>query len=131
MTRKALLAGVAYFAIVFAIAFGLGTVRTFVLEPRFDKFAATLIEAPFLLVAILWAASIVPRRFGVGGRTELLTVGVVGLLLQQAADAALGLGLRGLSLSEQYAQFTRPEGILFAVLLFVFLISPMVFGRRA
>lgn len=118
-------AAAAYFGIVFAVAFGLGTVRTFFVEPSFGQPGATIIEAPFLLAAMLWAASWIPRRFHlIGNQVALASVGLTALALQQVADAALGLTLRRLTLVEQYAQFLRPEGWVFAILLVVFAGAP-------
>lgn len=129
--RAVLAAGGGYFVIVFAIAFGLGTVRTFVLEPALPKLAATALEAPFLLAAMLWTASRVPARFGLAGkRLHLLGVGGVALILQQSADVGLGLALRGLTLTQHLAQFARPEGWLLAALLLVYLLAPLALRGR-
>lgn len=126
------MAGLAYFAAVFVIAFGLGMVRVFLLEPALPRFAAVLIEAPFLLAAILWAARALPPRFGPQkDPAGLLLMGVLGLTLQQLADATLGLTLRGVTLREQYAQFARPEGWLFAGLLVAFLLAPFALSAGA
>lgn len=131
--RAVLTAGLVYFAVVFAIAFVLGAARTFLLEPHVSKLVATASEAPLLLAAMVWAAAWVPPRFGlVGRRFSLIGAGVVALILQQAADAGLGLVLRGLTLAEQYAQFARPEGWLFAALLVAFVLAPLALhGARA
>lgn len=125
--------GAVYFLVVFAVAFVLGAARTFLIEPLLPKLAATAIEAPFLLAAILWAAAWSPKRAGlVGDRLGLPAVGLLALALQQAADAALGLGLRGMSLAEHYGAFLRPEGWLFAGLLLVYVVAPLaVHGRWA
>lgn len=58
-------------------------------------------------------------------------VGLIGLGLQQGADLAMGVTLRGLSVAEQYAQFQRPEGWLFAVLLLIYAVAPWALHRNA
>jgi hypothetical protein len=57
------------------------------------------------------------------------SVGLAALALQQVADAALGLTLRRLTLVEQYAQFLRPEGWVFAILLIAFAAAPYALHR--
>jgi hypothetical protein len=79
---------------------------------------------------MFWAASWSPRRFHlIGDRAALASVGLAALALQQVADAALGLTLRRLTLVEQYAQFLRPEGWVFAILLIAFAAAPYALHR--
>ncbi len=126
------LAGVAYFAFVFVIAFALGAGRTFALEPQMPKLIATAIEAPFVLAAIALGAYAAPRRFKIEGDPgALLLSGWVGLVLQQAADAGLAFGLRGLTPAQHYAQFLTPEGWLFAVLLGLYALGPWLLRPRS
>lgn len=129
---RVLWAGASYFALVFVLAFALGAARTLLLEPHMSKLAATAVEAPFLLMVMIAAARWVPPRFHLAGDgAALWAIGLIGLGLQQGADIALGMTLRGLSLAEQYAQFLRPEGWLFAALLIVFAAAPWAFHRKA
>lgn len=120
-------AAVLYFVTVFAAGFLLGVVRTLLLEPRLGPFAAVLLEAPFLLAAIAFAARRVPEAANVAPHIPaLLAVGGVALLFQLAADAAVGVWLRNIGLAEQLARFATPEGIIYAVLLAAFAVMPAV-----
>jgi|SRR5215468_3608871 len=87
-----------YFAIVFCVGFVLGPIRVLWLEPSLGKTAAVLCEAPLLLIAMILAARWVPARVGL--RTDfsrLAMMGIGALGLQQIADFAVGVFLRGLS----------------------------------
>ncbi len=48
---RAVLAGVLYFGLVFALGFILGTLRVLVLEPRLGSTGAVLLELPVMLAA--------------------------------------------------------------------------------
>jgi hypothetical protein len=62
-------------------------------------------------------------------RVPLLMMGVGALALQQVADFALGMGLRGIGPSEQLAQFTTPQGLIYAALLVAFVAMPLLLRR--
>src|SRR5690606_25071425 len=111
------LAAFLYFAVVFAVGFALGPVRVLLLEPRWGPVAAVVCEAPILIAAMLWAARSAPRAAGVGPGSSMLLVGLGALLLQQSADLAVGLLMRGMSVSELMAQFATAEGRVYLVLL--------------
>jgi len=53
-------------------------------------------------------------------------MGIGALALQQIADFAVGTMLRGLSPSEQLANFTTPAGIVYAVSLGAFAAMPLL-----
>lgn len=120
-------AAVLYFAIVFAIGFLLGPIRVLWLEPKVGPIIAVTCEAPLLLAAMVAAARWIPRMVGLPRhRLSLLMVGVGALLLQQVADFAVGLGLRGIGPSELLAQFTTPQGLIYAALLVAFVTMPLL-----
>jgi hypothetical protein len=130
MKIRILGAALLYFVIVFGVGFLLGPIRVLWLEPRIGPFNAVLCEAPFLLAAILVASRISPRLAGLELRTNaLLAVGVAALVMQQIADAAVGLGLRSLSLHEQLARFATAEGATYAGLLILFAVMPALTNR--
>lgn len=119
-----------YFAIVYGVAFALGTVRVLWLEPRLGPILATACEAPFLLAAMAVVAPWVVRLMRLPqDRVSLLMMGVGALALQQVADFALGVGLRGIGPSEQLAQFTTPQGLIYAALLVAFVAMPLLLKR--
>ena len=53
---RSLLAGAAYFAVVFATGFALGVVRVLVTAPRLGETGAVLLEVPIILAASWFAA---------------------------------------------------------------------------
>jgi hypothetical protein len=114
-----------YFALVFGAGFLLGPIRVLWLEPRLGPFAATLCETPFLLAAIVLAARSAPRATGVNrGPIPMALVGLIALVFQQAADLAVGVLLRGVSVSKMLSHFATPEGAIYAVLLALFAAMP-------
>jgi hypothetical protein len=128
---KTLAAAVVYFLIVFGTGFLVGPVRVLYVEPRLGTTAAVLLEAPILLVAMAIGARIAVRFSRVTkSRVGLLAIGLIGLLLQQGADIAFGVLLRGITVVDHFAQFATAPGMVYATLLAVFLFMPWLFGRR-
>jgi hypothetical protein len=120
-----------YFGIVFAAGFLLGPIRVLWLEPRVGPTVAVLCETPFLLAAMALAARWVPsaahlrRDF-----SSLAVIGLGALALQQVADLAVGVGLRGLSPADQLAQFGTPAGSIYAGALVAFAAMPVLINWR-
>ena len=127
---KVALAAALYFLATFSVGFLLGPIRLLLLEPRIGAVAATLCEAPLLLIAMAVAARWTPRLAGLtispGG---MLAVGIGALALQQAADLLVGMLLRGLSAQQQFARLATPEGAVYAALLALFALMPALVNR--
>jgi hypothetical protein len=120
-----------YFIIVFAVGFLLGPIRVLWLEPRLGPTLAALCEAPFLLLAMAVAARWVTRKTELPRKMwTLAAMGLGALLLQQVADFAVGLGLRGMSPREQFAAFATPAGVIYVVLLLAFVAMPLLINRK-
>jgi hypothetical protein len=82
-----------------------------VLEPGLGVIAATLCEAPFLVLAMIAAAYWIPRVVSMpAGIGAMLAVGLGALALQQAADFIVGTALRGITASDQLARLASLEG---------------------
>jgi hypothetical protein len=121
-----------YFAIVFSVGFLLGPIRVLWLEPRVGPVLAALSEAPFLLAAMVVAARWVPRLVKLQqSLMPLALTGVGALVLQQIADVAVGIGLRGMSLSEQLGNFATWPGMVYAALLVGFAMMPLLINHRS
>lgn len=121
-----------YFLTVFGVGFLLGPIRVLLLEPRLGPVAAVLCEAPFILTAIVAAARWAPRLMGLKPRSgSMLSVGLGALVLLLACDFAVGRFLRGFSAQEQVARFATTEGLIYATLLVVFAVMPMLANRTA
>ncbi len=127
------IAALVYFAVVFGAGFVLGTVRVLWVEPRLGATLAVLCEAPFLLAAMVVAARWVPRKMRLGNDPgSLALMGIGALVLQQVADIALGMALRGITPAQQMANFATPAGAVYLVMLVIFAALPAVLnGRRS
>ncbi len=125
-------AGLLYFAIVFGAGFVFGVFREMVLTPVYGRTSAIMLEAPFMLLAIVAGAWIVVHRHASGwSKTALLTIGLIGFLLVQIADFGVGLGLRGMSIQDQIAYLRTTAGLLYLGLLGVFMLMPLTMGTLA
>jgi hypothetical protein len=130
MTRT-LAAAALYFALVFAVGFGLGPVRVLLLEPMVGSTSAVLIEAPFMLAAIVWAARYVSRHMKISPvLPDLLVMGCSAAVLVLLADFAIGLPLRGITMADQLNYLVTPAGRLYLVLVALFALAPAVLARR-
>ncbi len=119
-----------YFLLVFGVGVVLGSIRVLLVVPWIGETRAVLLESPFMLVAIVFAARWTMRRSGVRSLGALAAAGLCALLFQQLADVALGLFVRGRSVAEQFAYFATPPGLIYLVLLLAFLVMPVVAGRQ-
>lgn len=130
------LAGAAffYFAIVFGAGFVFGPIRVLLLEPRIGPLGAVVLEAPFLLAAMVFAARLIPRVMRLDFRPiTLLACGVLALAMQQVADVAVGVALRGMDFGTQASRYMTAEGAIYLALLILFAAMPwlvyIVFSR--
>jgi len=106
-------AGTAYFALVFAVAFGLGVLRTLVLAPRVGDLTAVALEVPLLLLWSWVACGLVLSRWPVPPRPgPRLAMGGVAFALLMAAELALSAILGGRSPSAWLASLLTPPGAL-------------------
>jgi hypothetical protein len=60
-----------------------------------------------------------------------LAMGLGALILQQIADCAVGIGVRGITLSEQLARFVTAQGVIYAVLLMLFCLMPALLNLNS
>ncbi len=128
---RILTSAVLYFMIVFGVGFLLGPIRVVWLEPWLGKIVAVLCETPLLVVAMVAAARWVPTKLGL--RTDLrslASMGIGALILQQIADFAVGIGLRGNTPGEQLANLATPAGLIYAAALLAFAATPALANRN-
>jgi hypothetical protein len=126
---RTMIAGLIYFGIVFGAGFVFGAFREMVLTPLYGRTSAVLLEAPFMLVAIVAGAWIALHRRSFGkDRLALFMVGVIGLLLVQVAEFGVGLGLRGISVQDQLAYLKTTAGQIYLFLLAIFVLMPLIIG---
>ena len=111
--RRTLAAAAVYFAIVFSLAFALGTVRTLLVAPRTGDLIAVLLETPIILLVSWFAARWCVRRFEVPAHApDRLAMGLVAFALLMSVETALGLVLFARPLAQQLAAFATPAGAI-------------------
>lgn len=109
-SRSAIVAGVVCFAIVFAIGFVLGTVRTLLLVPRVGTLVAVAIELPIMIGASWHACRYSLRRYRVPtGALQRLLMGGVALPLLLGAELGISVTLGGLDAVQHFALYALPE----------------------
>jgi hypothetical protein len=126
--RRGIIRGAVYFALVFGAGFLLGIVRVLTLEPRLGARWAELVEAPLMLVVIVVSARFVVRRFPAPRGAGYLISGAIALLLLLLVELSVVLGMRGLTLSEYFAERDPVAGSVYVVLLIVFAAMPWLLG---
>jgi hypothetical protein len=120
----------AYFGLVFGAGFLLGTIRVPFLVPSFGERIAELIEAPIMLFVIVLAARWVVRRLCAGcGGAALLGVGAIAASLVLAADVAVGIGLRGMTLAQVFLERDAVSGTVYYLLIALFAAMPTIVSR--
>lgn len=124
-------AGLQYFLAVFAIGFVLGIIRTTLLEPKLGTRMSELLEAPIMLVAIVFAARWAVRRNRLSRSMELIGTGFLAFGLLLVMEFSAVLWLRGMTFSE-YVQSRDPvAGGVYILLLAVFGLMPLHCGRAS
>jgi hypothetical protein len=128
---QVLKAGAIYFAVVFGAGFILGPIRILVLVPRVGERVAELIETPFMLGVILFAARWIVQRFvTTRSPAKLVAVGCVALGLLLGCEFTVVLWLRGLTISAYMANRDSVAGVVYAVMLVVFAVMPLLMASR-
>lgn len=122
-----MLAGGAYFAVVFALGFALGVIRVLVTAPRFGATAAVLLEAPVILAASWFAARGCIAAFRVPeGATERLTMGFVAFALTMLAELGLAVLLFGRTMQEHLASYADAAGLVGLAAQLLFALIPFL-----
>jgi hypothetical protein len=123
--------GVLYFAIVFAVGFVLGAIRTLWLVPRLGVRTAELMEAPIMFGVSTLAARWVGRCLDLPpawpGR---LASGCIALGLMLLVEFTVVLWIRGLTIREYFATRDPVSGAVYVVTLAAFGVIPVFVKRR-
>lgn len=108
-----MMAGFVYFAVVFAIGFGVGVVRTLAIAPSLGEIGAVAAELPAMLLVSWLAAGRIIRIWRVPARsTARLLMGGVAFLALMAAEAATAALMLDLPLAAYLAAFTEPAKLI-------------------
>jgi hypothetical protein len=118
-------AGALYFALVFAVGFALGAIRTRWVVPRVGTRTAELMEMPIMLAVTIVAARWTVLRFSVPSMwSARLQMGCIALALMLIAEFGFVLWIRGLSIKEYFSTRDPVSGAAYYLLLVVFAIMP-------
>jgi hypothetical protein len=129
--KPAITATTAYFLILFALGFVLGTFRVTLIAPRFGAFAATLAEVPIMLIAAYFACRWVVRRWHVPRATLIRTTMVFWfLVLLFLFETLFGALLFERTFADQWATFMTAAGLLGLSAQIIAALLPLVVGRR-
>jgi hypothetical protein len=94
--RAAITAGCAYFLIVFAAGFALGTMRIFFLAPKFGETSSVLFELPIMLLISWFACQWIVSRWqlspGIGIRLVMGSSAFAILMVAEVSVSTFGLG---------------------------------------
>jgi hypothetical protein len=128
--RRAIVAGILYFAAVFAIAFCLGTVRVLLVAPRLGETLAVLLELPVVLGASWACCGALVTRLAVSPRLgDRVMMGGVAFVVLQAAEALLAIFVFGRNPTVYLAAFTTLAGQLGLAGQIGFALIPLVRRR--
>jgi len=123
-------AGLAYFALVFAAGFALGTLRVLVLIPQIGEISAVLLELP-LLLALAWVACRwLVRRLDVPAALSARSL-MGGLAFAMLMIAELGVSILGFgrTFSSHLERFRQLPELLGLAAQMVFAALPIIQSR--
>lgn len=112
-----------YFLIVFAAGFVLGTLRVLWVAPQVGEGAAELIETPFMLIVIYFAARFITSHWTMS-RPAALAAGVLALMVLLLVEFTVVLGMRGFSLDEYLASRDPVSATVYSASLAIFALMP-------
>ena len=105
-------AAIAYWAVVFALGFVLGTVRVLWLVPLVGLIPATALELPVMLGASWMASGWLVRRFAITTGGAALATGGIAFALLMAAECVLATAMTGQSAAQWLAGLRQPHALL-------------------
>lgn len=124
---KSAIAGLAYFALVFALGVVLGTVRVLLLLPRIGEVPAVLLEVPVMLAFSWWACALLARRLDVPATpTARLVMGALAFALLMTAEFGLGSWAFGRSVTEQLLRLRETPALIGLAGQLVFATLPLI-----
>jgi hypothetical protein len=126
----ALKSGTLYFALVFAVGFVLGAIRTIWIVPRVGARRAELMEMPIMLVVTIVAARWTVLRLALPDELSVrLQMGGIAFAFMLVAEFSFVLWIRGLSIRNYLATRDPVSGTVYYAMLVAFAIMPMLVTR--
>ncbi|MEX5727030.1 hypothetical protein Ga0609869_000383 [Rhodovulum iodosum] len=107
---RALKAGLAYFALIFAAGFALGTLRVLVLLPRMGEAVAVALELPVMLGLSWLAAGALIGRFAVPAGAARLAMGGAAFGLLMAAEVGVSVFALGRDIAGHFGHWATLPG---------------------
>jgi len=130
LAMQVLEASAVYFALVFAVGFVLGAIRTTWIVPRIGARRAELMEAPVMLVVTVVAARWTVLLLAVPPMLSArIGMGCIALVLMLVVEFALVLWIRGLTIRDYLATRDPVSGAAYYALLMVFAVMPLLTVR--
>jgi ABC-type uncharacterized transport system permease subunit len=127
-----LVAGLAYFAVVFAAGFVLGTLRVLVLAPYVGETGAVLAELPVMLALSWLVCGGLIRRLAVPGEwRHRLAMGGVAFVLLMVAELAVSVLAFGRTPAEHLETYRSWNAALGLAAQLAFAAFPLVRGRAS
>lgn len=124
-------AGFVYFAVIFALGFMLGTVRTLFLTPALGEFGAVLLELPVMLAASWIACGVIVRRLKPApARFQRAVMGAAAFTFLMSAEIALALLVFASTPAQLLAGWAAPAGMAGLVGQFAFAVFPILVKGR-
>ena len=128
--RGAIVAGFAYFGVVFCIGFAFGAIRSLVLAPLIGEVSAVCLEAPIMLAVSWLVCGWSTRQFGVGpDPMSRLAMGAIAFALLMAAEfgyASLIFARAPMSVLQTYRTLAGAIGLASQI---GFALIPLLRGR--
>jgi hypothetical protein len=124
-------AAVAYWAMVFALGFVLGTIRVTWIVPLVGLLPATMLELPFILGGSWLAAGWTVRRFAIQSPPEALALGAIAFAVLMIAECVLAAALMGQSPAQWLAGLRQVAGLLGLGGQAAFAVMPWLRVRRS
>lgn len=119
-----------YWAVVFALGFILGTLRTLWLVPQLGEFSAVACELPIMLGASwLWARRLI-AKFRISPGWRALRMGVAAFAMLVLGEMVLGIFAFGLTPAQWLEALAKPPGALGLLGQVVFATLPWLAARR-
>jgi hypothetical protein len=106
-------AAVAYFLVVFAPAFLMGTLRVLWIAPAIGELGAVIAELPVILLISWMACKFVVRHFSIAAcLRDRIAMGGMAFLLLMATELTISVVFFNQTASDYFGQFHNPVSLL-------------------